>query len=83
MRSMDPNSTLVYRWLYTFLNNAGKEYYRAIGPWMRKQNVNHGREGYGAIKAELQQLEPMPFDRGYASLQWETIKTVELKNADS
>lgn len=78
MRSMDPNSTKVYRWLYTFINTKGSEYYRAVGPWTRKQNVDHGREAHGAIRAELQQLEVI-----WSELRWVTIKTVELKNADS
>lgn len=83
MRSMDPTSTLVYRWLYTYVNSKGKDYHRAIGPWARKQHVNHGREGHGAIRAELQQLDPHPIDRSYATLEWVTIKTVELENANS
>lgn len=77
MRYMDPSGTRVYRWLYTFINTKGSEYYRAIGPWMRKQNVNHGRDGQGAIRAELQQLDA----RGYGELKWITIKTVELKQS--
>lgn len=77
MRYMDPNSTNVYRWLYTFINTKGSEYHHAIGPWTRKQNVNHGREGHGATKAELQQLDA----RGYGELKWITIKTVELKQS--
>lgn len=76
MRTMDPKSTLVYRWLYTLVSLKGNEYHYAIGPWTRKQHVNHGREGRGAIRAELQQLDA----RGYGELAWITIKTVELKN---
>lgn len=77
MRSMDPTSTLIYRWLYTYANAKGKNYYHAIGPWTRKQHVNHGREGHGALWAELQQLGPT----WTGELEWVTIKTVELKQS--
>lgn len=80
MRYMDPNTTNIYRWLYTYLNTKGKEYRHAVGPWARKQHVNHGREGHGALRAELQQISFGYDKHGHEELQWVTIKTVELSN---